>query len=44
LMYCLPVLHMSICTIDKKLLRKVFNVAKNLRLDVGDLDIIVLFC
>jgi hypothetical protein len=44
LMYCLPVLHTSICTIDKKLLRKVFNVAKNLRLDVGDLDIIVVFC
>ena len=41
LMYCLPVLHTSIYAKDKKLLRKVFNDAKNLGLDVGDLDTIV---
>ena len=41
LMYCLPVLHTSIYAKDKKLLRKVFNDAKNFWLDVGDLDTIV---
>ena len=41
LLYCLPVLHTSIYAKDKKLLRKVFNDAKNLGLDVGDLDTIV---
>ena len=41
LMYCLPVLYTSIYARDKKLLRKVFHDAKNLGLDVGDLNAIV---
>ena len=41
LKYCLPVLHTSIYARDKNLLIKVFHNAKNLGLDVGDLDVIV---
>ena len=41
LMYCLPVLFTSIYARDKKSLRKVFQDAKNLGLEVGDLDTIV---
>ena len=41
LMYCLPVLYSSVYALDKKLLQKVFHNAKNIGLDVGDLDVIV---
>ena len=41
LMYFLPVLYTSIYARDKKLSRKVFHNAKNLGLDVGDLNVIV---
>ena len=41
LKYCLPVLHTSIYARDEKLLRKVFYNAKNLGLNIGDLDVIV---